>query len=380
MSLWRGRGRQEPAWEPEGSSASVGGVMEPPGAGWGVGADAGFPPSGTAGGPPPAGASQGEQSEASVHHPGPLPPPVSAGLWRPIELGPPLPAFDVVPPGGLSYRPDTVSDGWCTPALYVRLASVRGYQHRFDGRPREDDAAVAYEPTTGTVTFAVADGVSAAKEPHIGSQLACRSAVDEMLSQVRQSGGVVTDWGRLLSTVHWQLIEQARRLLRQPEAGAEEAADLLATTLIAGTATPTPQGIAVDLLSVGDSGAWQIKHDRIYSLTGTKWSESDELVNSAVQPLPYIPAVPRPMHFGLHPGTVLLVGTDGFGDPLGDGRGEVAERFVAELRQPVPALGLAHLLDFHRETFDDDRTLVVLWPRYGVAPQDGLTGAAGGVR
>jgi hypothetical protein len=30
---------------------------------------------------------------------------------------------------------------------------------------------------------------------------------------------------------------------------------------------------------------------------------------------------------------------------------------------PLPGRALAHLLDFSRETFDDDRTLVALWPR-----------------
>jgi hypothetical protein len=64
---------------------------------------------------------------------------------------------------------------------------------------------------------------------------------------------------------------------------------------------------------------------------------------------------------------VLLIGTDGFGDPVGDGRGVVAQLFCGELERPVPPLGFAHLLDFYRETFDDDRTLVALWPRGGPA-------------
>ncbi|MFF7332671.1 protein phosphatase 2C domain-containing protein [Streptomyces sp. NPDC090306] len=287
----------------------------------------------------------------------------AAVFWRPLVVGTPLPRFEPRPPSGLSYRPDTVCDGWSTSALDLRLASVRGYQHRYDGRPREDDAAAAWEHGTGTVVFAVADGVSDAQQPHIGAQLACRSAVDEMLAQVRGGDGFVADWEKLLSTVHWQLVEQARRILHDPDAGARETAGLLATTLVAGTATPTQEGVLVHLVCVGDSGAWQIKHDRFYSLLGGKSAGADGLVSSAVEPLPYVPAGMRPFCFRLEPGTVLLVGTDGFGDALGDGTGAVAGLFLNRLRDVVPPLGFAHLLDFSRETFDDDRTLLALWPR-----------------
>ncbi len=314
--------------------------------------------------PPDAVADGGPQPEPAV----PAPesgPGVQAGHWQPLVVGKPCAEFEPKPPTGLSYRPDTVCDGWSTDALDLRLASVRGYQHRYDGRPREDDAAAAWDQDTGTVVFAVADGVSSARQPHIGSQLACRSAVDEMLSQVREGAGYVADWEKLLSNVHWQLVEQARRILRLPEAGPAETAGLLATTLVAGTATPTERGVIIYLISVGDSGAWQIKHERVYPVTGGKSAGPDGLYSSGVEPLPYLPGVIRPLSFALEPGTVLLVGTDGFGDPLGDSHGAVAELFRTELRRPVPPLGFAHLLDFSRETFDDDRTLIALWPRGG---------------
>ncbi|WP_316761790.1 protein phosphatase 2C domain-containing protein [Streptomyces herbicida] len=286
--------------------------------------------------------------------------------WQTISVDGAVPEFDPKPPiGALSYRPDTVCDGWSTDALDLRLASVRGYAHRAEGRPREDDAAAAWDERTRTVVFAVADGVSDARQPHIGSQLACRSAVDEMLGQVRASGGFVTDWPKLLSTVHWQLRVQARRLLHQEDATVDETADLLATTLVAGAATPTPAGVRVALVSVGDSGVWLIKNRGLYPLQGGKAVGADGLVSSAVRPMPYVPAEVVPFEYVLEPTGVLLIGTDGFGDPVGDGRGVVAQLLCRELERPVPPLGFAHLLDFYRETFDDDRTLVALWPRGG---------------
>ena len=90
-----------------------------------------------------------------------------------------------------------------------------------------------------------------------------------------------------------------------------------------------------------------------------------QIISSAVSPLPRVPERLAPVEFRLFPGTALLVGTDGFGDPLGDGDGKVGHLFAGHLRTPPPARGLAHLLDFSRDTFDDDRTLVVLWHRPG---------------
>ncbi|WP_189218685.1 MULTISPECIES: protein phosphatase 2C domain-containing protein [Streptomyces] len=283
--------------------------------------------------------------------------------WGTLVVGTAGPAFEPRPPTGLSYRPDTVCDGWSTDAVDLRLASVRGYQHRYDGRPREDDAAAGWDECTGTVVFAVADGVSEARQPHIGAQLACRCAVEEMLAQVRAGGGFVTDWRRLLSTVHWQLREQAGRLTRARDADVEETAGLLATTLAAGAATPGPGGVEITLVSVGDSGIWTLGHERLRPLAGGKRAGTDGLVSSAVQSLPYVPDGILPLRRSLAPGTTLLVGTDGFGDAVGDGRGDVARLFASELRRPVPPVRFAHLLDFSRETFDDDRTLVALWPR-----------------
>jgi hypothetical protein len=40
----------------------------------------------------------------------------------------------------------------------------------------------------------------------------------------------------------------------------------------------------------------------------------------------------------------------------------VGQLFAEHLHIPPPALAFAHLLDFSRETFDDDRTLVAVWP------------------
>lgn len=293
-----------------------------------------------------------------------------AGHWRSIMVGDPAPSSVPRPPSGLSYRPDTVCDGWTAPYLDLRLASVRGYAHRYEGQPRQDDAAAAFDPGTGVVAFAVADGASSAREPHVAAQLACHSAVDEILGQVGRTGGFVEDWHLLLRAVARRLIERARRVLRDPGADVAEASELLATTLVAGTATPTDRGVEVAAVAVGDSGIWWMAGDRITRVLGGGPARSAHMAARSVEALPRVPANVRPGLFHLVAGTVALIGTHGFGDPVGDGRGAVASLFLDELRAPIPALGFAHLLDFSRGGYDNDRTLIALWPHagFGEAP------------
>jgi hypothetical protein len=57
--------------------------------------------------------------------------------------------------------------------------------------------------------------------------------------------------------------------------------------------------------------------------------------------------------------------------PLGTGHGGVGNLFGEVLTGPwVPSLiEFAHAVGFSRETFDDDRTVVAVWPRTQVSAQ-----------
>jgi hypothetical protein len=121
------------------------------------------------------------------------------------------------------------------------------------------------------------------------------------------------------------------------------------------------------MIQIGDSGAWVLRGDRYYPVLDQKHDHGAPVISSAVSPLPRIPAPLPVAEFELDPDAVLLVGTDGFGDPLGDGDGQVGQLFTQHLASPPAPRALAHLLDFSRETFDDDRTLLAIWQRNGVA-------------
>ena len=288
--------------------------------------------------------------------------PSNAGRWAPIVVGEPIFDFEPRPPADLSYRPDTICDGWSTEHFTVRLASVRGYSHRYSGSPRQDDAEVALHPKSGAVIFAVADGVSSARHAHIGAAAACRSAMLALHRQLNVGIDAV-GWVAMLDETVRGLTAQAAVTLGQDDAAPAVVLDLFATTLVAGYVAVDEAGAVASMVQVGDTGSWILSDDRYRHVLAEKHDPREQVVSSAVAPLPRIPRRVTPATVRLHKDDVLLVGTDGFGDPLGDGDGQVGRLFASQLRTPPSGHCFAHLLDFSRETFDDDRTLVGIWPR-----------------
>jgi serine/threonine protein phosphatase PrpC len=280
----------------------------------------------------------------------------------PLVIGTPVAAFEPRPPLPGAHRPDFAADGWGTGRFTVRAASVRGYQHRHDGKPRQDDFAVACHPGSGAVVTAVADGVSSVDLAHVGATLACRNLVDQLLRQLDEDPSAAPDWAELMRCAGWALVEFAAA---QPEAAPEETAAaraerLLATTLVAAVVRPRSGGAVAEVAGVGDSAAWLLRAGAWTALLG---EQDGEILTPAVAALPRVPAEVPASSVELDHGDVLLLGTDGIGGALGDGSGLVGAAFAAGLAAPPAPLDLAHLLDFSRETFDDDRTLVAVWPR-----------------
>lgn len=281
--------------------------------------------------------------------------------WAPVVVDRPVTSFEPRPANRPPYRSDTIVDAWSTSHFTVRLASIRGYSHRYYGTPRQDDAVVAVHDPTGSLIFAVADGVSAAERAEVGANLACCTAVTGMLAAL-DSDPRVPDWTHLVESVARRLVELARPRHGPPGSDPERAEELFATTLVAGYARPSATGSLVTLVQIGDSGAWLLDRGQYVGVLRQKSDPDSPVFSSAVSALPQLPTQIRPVDVPLAPGTVLLVGTDGFGDPLGDGSGLVGDLFREVLASPPPPLGLAHALDFSRETFDDDRTLLAVWP------------------
>ncbi len=218
-------------------------------------------------------------------------------------------------------------------------------------------------PSPNQLLVAIADGVSAARQSHIGSTTAVRYAVQCLASSIAEPTSE-TDWKGLVEKIAWALIEQAAAVLGSDDKSAEEAERILATTLVCAVIDADGQGGAdVRVVGVGDSGAWVVRDGSFEKLEGGKEESESGLSSSAVIGLPRVPTevVARSGHVAS--GELLLLGTDGFGDPVGRGDGEVGALFRSILYRRVPSLiEFAHALDFSRETFGDDRTLVAVWP------------------
>ncbi|MEE1794813.1 protein phosphatase 2C domain-containing protein [Streptomyces sp. BE308] len=113
----------------------------------------------------------------------PAPPTPFPAAWavprQQVAVGTPGPEFEARPPGQYACDvPDTECDGRSTPVLCIRFASVRGAKHRYYRQPRQDAARAAVHEATGSIVFAVADGVSSAANSELGAVEACKAALE----------------------------------------------------------------------------------------------------------------------------------------------------------------------------------------------------------
>ncbi|WP_165607856.1 protein phosphatase 2C domain-containing protein [Mycobacterium mantenii] len=227
-----------------------------------------------------------------------------------------------------------IIDGWSTDTVTVRGVSQRGHLHRYNGAPRQDDFAVHLLPG-GRIIVLVADGVSAAPQSHLGASAAIKYAAswlrDRLPDDIRQ-----TDWLMLIKSVAWGLSEQAQNLLHLDQPDPVRAEQELATTLVCAVIEPTISGaLRAFLIGVGDSAAWLLSAGRFIEVLGGKPSSTSEIASSAVTALPWVPNEIAAAVIEIGDGDVLLVGTDGIGDPLGNGEGGVGNLLRSVLGEAI---------------------------------------------
>jgi len=350
-------------------------LAPPPAMAWGppsVATDAGGPEAPTA--PPPRHARPGPPAAGVAANPPRIADVIGSTVVPQIVVGTPSPTVEPTTIGpdyrALPYRPDLLVDGWSTPALTMRGASQRGHLHRYNGAPRQDDFAV-HDLPDGRLVVVVADGVSGAKQSHIGASTAVRQAAEWLCSNLTGTSATDLDWTALIKTTSWALTERAQALLGLAEPDPLGAEQLLATTLVCGVVEPAgPSALRAYVIGVGDSSVWLLSAGRFIGLLGGKVDDEGGLSSSAVSGLPRVPTDAAPVVVDVGADDVLLMGTDGIGDPLGTGDGGVGNLLRSLLTRPAPPslIEFAHAVDFSRETFDDDRTLVAVWPRRPVPP------------
>ncbi|MGA9874341.1 MAG: protein phosphatase 2C domain-containing protein [Solirubrobacteraceae bacterium] len=270
------------------------------------------------------------------------------------------------------YRPDTALDGGTCHGMTVRAASVRGRMKRFQGGPRQDDFCLRVSDSRPAIVVAVADGMGSAKRSGLGAALAVRHAVEAVEEQLVDRAAPDLDWPSIFNRAAAALLVEHRRDTgtEQGERPNEEetravSRDLGTTLTVAIVETEGDRTVAT-LAAVGDSPAFRLAGDAYELLVGER--ETDEgFSTSAVIALPYLP-VPEVRSVSLEPKDVLLVCTDGFSGPLSAGYSDVGRLFARELAAPPPLCSWLYLVDFAKATYDDDRTLVAIWPAPRATP------------
>lgn len=248
--------------------------------------------------------------------------------------------------------------------MTLRGTSQRGHLHRAYGVPRQDDFTM-HDLPDGRVIISVADGVSQAQQAHLGAHHATRLATNWL--RLNLSDNIAdTDWMNLIRSTAWALNERAQRLFGLAEPDPIRTEIEFATTLICAVVEPiAPGALRAHLVGCGDSAAWILSDGRFTNLVGGKAESLSGITSSEVVGLPRVPREVAAVSVEIGPNDVLLIGSDGVGDPLGSGEGGVGNLLREALCRPSPPslIEFAHAVGFSRETFDDDRTLVAVWPR-----------------
>lgn len=343
------------------------------------------PKGGTA--PPAAGDDPGPGPDSSARPDTSPPPPERAptdvltwtGKFTPFAVGEPGRSGEVLPlPDPDEWnRPDTVCDGVCFLGdqgmlVELRAASVRGSSHRYYGVVRQDEYRYRRTGDGNFLVCAVSDGVSSGKLSHRAAVFITQKGCELLAERLRDGGPERIDWTDLVTQLAAGVVSIGSTLIARERAGVApeqvtpaEVVERMAATAVFAVVDlrPSADGIPVHLCSVGDSSAWVLRRGSTWEPQAEVKNEGKVIASSRTQALPILPREPlEPLETRLAPEDVLVLMTDGIGDPLGDGTGPVGRFLAAEWKRPPQALEFAAQVDFSRRSHDDDRTAVAVWP------------------
>lgn len=297
---------------------------------------------------------------------------LSTGVFAPYSVGDPGRAADGVlplPDQENWHRRDTVFDGFTLVgagpkrSVVLRAASVRGLSHRAYGTTRQDEYGYQLTPDGRYLVLCVADGLSSGAWSHLAAEVAVRTGLALLVNSLAGAAPTELDWDQLVGEVAGHIVAFARKRLPGGEGMAvEDVVERMGTTATYAVVDLTGERLDVHAVMVGDSSAWVLCAEGWQPLAEVK-NAGTELATSAVEALPSIRQRDRArLHATINPGEALVLMTDGVGDALGEGRGEVGAFLGAAWRTPPHDLEFAGQVGFNRKSFDDDRTVVAVWP------------------
>lgn len=268
---------------------------------------------------------------------------------------------------------DTALDFFSLGPIEVRGCSSRGWSHRYKGTPRQDDFSALVNDEV--IVIAVADGVSEGDFSQVAAETAARSACKLVADQLAKHGQV--DWVQVARRISMRIIEEAeyRKISQidvvEPTLNERLTACLskMSTTLIVAVMERAPRhdGFHAEIgVVAGDSGSYLLRCDAdVLEPVGGGKEETDSITSTSVRPLPG-KVRSSANRVVLQPGDALFVGSDGIGDPIGDGSGEVGQELARRWAGPPSIDRFLLDVNVYRRSFDDDRTAVGIWVRSNV--------------
>lgn len=293
-------------------------------------------------------------------------PPASA---RPAELGDPLvlvgkPRLASKPAAfttAMDAPPDSVIDGGELDGLTVRAASLRGDEHRYYADPRQDAFAIrplTVEKGAAPLLVCVADGVGSQPLSHLGSAAVTRFLGQEIGPYAAKLLDPAAENG--LRKRCTELIAHVSRRLELAAAKREKPAQALSTTLVAALIGPAGSGghRRAVMFAVGDSPAYILREGQFEQIFGA--GAADEMAGAATDALPSRIAEPSVMVAELGPGDVVVLCTDGLGNPMVNT--DVSGQLARWWQGGPPSLPAFYWqMSFRAQSFGDDRTAVCVW-------------------
>lgn len=263
---------------------------------------------------------------------------------------------------------DTELDFFTADPFEVRACATRGASHRHAGTPRQDAFCVAHDEEW--LAVCVADGVSEGRFSQVAAETAARAACKLALDAAGDVDDL--DWTALANRVSRRILDEARYRRLVDLSSTDDPAEQIRVVRRAMSTTAVVALIArhprldghfpyVVAVLAGDSGAYTLTEGRFTAVAGGKDpGGAAGVADGAVHPLPG-PSSPVVVRSALSADEVLLLTSDGVGDPIGDGGGEVGAELARRWQRPPTAVQLFADVNFLRRSYDDDRTVVGVW-------------------
>jgi Protein phosphatase 2C len=252
--------------------------------------------------------------------------------------------------------------------LHVLGASVRGLSHFYYGKVRQDSFAYLVTEDHRWLVAAVADGVSSGDHSHLAADIVAEWGCQLIARHLAEHDAADLDWRRILTGVATRIVDDACERFGFVEPSLADVAGRMAATALYAVVALEPAETGerpVHVMALGDTSAWLLcpaEQAAWVPLQQIK-NSANVVASSATEALPGLPGQLAPaIRTSLRQDEVLVLMSDGGGDPIGDGTGEVGLYLADAWKRPPDPFTFTSQVGFRRRSYDDDRTVLAVWP------------------